>query len=125
MINYKVDWESMIRTTEGPLKPDLIVSIGNCALIIDIAICSYGIDPDKVYKNKIANYAPVADALDNSYSDIKLSAFVVNWGGAVARRTLEDFEPFVTTKGFSTASVWILQYGSFIWGITRWLRATF
>jgi len=121
-MNYKVDWEPLIRTTEGLLKSDLIASIGNCALVIDIAICSDGVDPDKMYKDKIAKYKPVAEALDDSYSDIKLMAFIVNWRGAVAKRTLEDFEPFVTPKGFSTVSVRTLQYGSFIWDM--WNKST-
>ena len=121
-LGFKVEWEPMLRTTEGPLKPDLLASIGECAYIIDIAICSDGIDPDKVYLDKITKYGPVADALVDTYSDITLSAFVVNWRGAIAKRTLKDFEPLVTSKGFSTVSVRTLQYGNYIWDM--WNRST-
>ncbi|KAF6035250.1 hypothetical protein EB796_006454 [Bugula neritina] len=112
----------MLRTKEGLLKPDLLASIEECAFIIDIAICSDGVDPDKVYMNKIAKYEPVADTLVDTYSDIKLSAFVVNWRGSIAKRTLKDFEPLVTSKGFLTVSVRTLQYGNYIWDM--WNRST-
>jgi len=46
--DFKVDWEPMFRTREGPLKPDLVVSKENYAYVIDVAICSDRIDPEKV-----------------------------------------------------------------------------
>jgi len=120
--DFKVDWEPRFRTRERLLKSDLVVSKDNCAYVIDVAICSDGIDPEEVYNDKVTKYRPVVKALEDTFSDIKLSAFVINWRGAIAKKTTQDFKPFITPNGFATVSVRTLQYGNYIWDL--WNKST-
>jgi len=78
MTGFSVDSEPQFWTSDGKLKPDLVVKKDGCVYIMNVAICSDGIDPDKVYSDEVSKDKPVVEVLKATYSDLKLSALVID-----------------------------------------------
>jgi hypothetical protein len=123
---YTVYREPCIKTNAGLRKPDLVVSRSGLTWVVDVTIVSDNAVLDTEHERKVTYYDVgeirefAAHLTGVTPEDVSFSALVLNWRGAMARRS----HAWLTSLGLSTVECQVLSVATLEHGYQLYLNST-
>lgn len=114
---YTTHIEPRFDTTQGVLKPDLVLYNAGSTTVVDVQVINDQYPLSRAHSNKIEKYKPLDAVLRGLRGDLRFTSLTINWRGAMCKESIEDLVKWgvITKRDIKTLAVRTLEGGAATW----------